>query len=60
MLFVYRGDGRYTHCTLILHGGTEISGAISNDALRALEAQLANDVSRRRRGQDPAHLGGLL
>ena len=36
------GDGRYTHCTLVLCGGTEISGAISNDALAVLEARLVD------------------
>jgi len=56
VLRVYRGDGdgRYTHCTIILHGGTEVSGAISNDALACLEARLADDApspmtARRRR-----------
>jgi hypothetical protein len=46
VIAVYRGgsDARYTHCTLILHYGSEISGAISNDALRALEARLADDA----------------
>jgi hypothetical protein len=29
VMHVYRGggDGRYTHCTLVLNGGTEVSGA---------------------------------
>jgi|HubBroStandDraft_6_1064221.scaffolds.fasta_scaffold2356242_2 hypothetical protein len=46
VLFVYRGagDGRYTHCTLVLHGCTEISGAISNDAPATIEALLADDA----------------
>jgi hypothetical protein len=47
VLCIYRGggDGRYTHCTLVMHHGAEISGAISNDALAALEARLADDIS---------------
>jgi hypothetical protein len=42
VLAVYRagGDGRYTHCTLVLRGGSEISGAVLNAALDALEAKL--------------------
>jgi len=34
------GDGRYTHATLVLHGGTEVSGAALTAALDALEAKL--------------------
>jgi hypothetical protein len=38
------GDGRYTHCTLVLLGGREIEGAIANAALRDLEARLADSA----------------
>jgi hypothetical protein len=38
------GDGRYTHWTLVLLGGTKVSGAISNAALAALEALIADDA----------------
>jgi hypothetical protein len=46
VLHVYRGggDGRYTHCTLFLLSGIEISGAAPNDALAALDARLADDA----------------
>jgi hypothetical protein len=35
-------DGKYTHCVLVLIGGTEIADAVANDALAELEA-LVND-----------------
>ena len=40
---VYRGggDGRYTHCTLVLHGGTEVSGAVLDEAIDRIECELA-------------------
>jgi hypothetical protein len=41
VLCVYRAggrDGRYPHCTLVLLGGSEVSGAILDEALDALEA----------------------
>jgi hypothetical protein len=43
VLCFYRGggNGRYTHCVLVLVGGEEISGAVTNEALAALEARLA-------------------
>ena len=42
VLAVYRGggDGRYTHCTTVMRDGSEISGAVANAALDALQAQL--------------------
>ena len=43
VIAVYRGggDGRYTHCTLVLHGGTEVSGAVLNAAIDRIENELA-------------------
>ena len=42
----YRGgsDGRYTFVTLALRDGSELSGAIANAALDALEAKLDADL----------------
>ena len=44
VLCVYRGggDGRYVHCTVVLHGGTEVSGAALDEALRRIEALVAD------------------
>ena len=43
VIAVYRGggDGRYTFCTLALHGGTEISGAVLNAAIDRIEREIA-------------------
>ena len=38
------GDSRYTHCTLVLLVGTEVSGAINNDSLATLESRLGDDT----------------
>ena len=38
------GDGRYTHCTLVLLVGTVVYGAISNDSLATLESRLGDDT----------------
>lgn len=39
---VYRGgsDGRYTFATLVMVDGTEIAGAVANEALARFEADL--------------------
>ncbi len=46
ILAVYSGDmaGGFTNCVVVLIGGTELGGAISNDALVALEARLADEA----------------
>jgi hypothetical protein len=41
-VYVGGGDGRYTFATLIMDDGTEIAGAIANDALARLEGELAD------------------
>jgi hypothetical protein len=44
VIAVYRGggDGRYTFATLVMADGTEIAGAVPNDALARLEGELAD------------------
>jgi hypothetical protein len=46
VLAVYAGgdDGRYTFATLVMDNGTEIAGAIGNDVLARLEADLVADM----------------
>jgi hypothetical protein len=39
-----RAMSKRPHCTLVLIGGTEVSGATLNAALDALEARLADDA----------------
>jgi hypothetical protein len=46
VIAVYRGgnDGRYSYCTLVLRGGSEISGAVPNEALARLERELDDNA----------------
>ena len=46
------GDSRYTHCTLVLLVGTEVSGAINNDSLTTHECSVMTRLYRRRSPPD--------